>query len=182
MEIQFLSAAEVAASVDHFAAVYRAAFAAAPYYRQEPEVAEFARALPLQAQREGFRAVVARLERPGHGLAAIAYGYRTVPGQWWYDNVSRALGERETRTWLADTYQVTEVAVAPAHQRQGIGGALLSALLAGLSYERAVLSTLDAETPGRALYRSRGWQDLLDNFYFPGVPRRYAIMGRLFPR
>ncbi len=112
-------------------------------------------------------------------FVGIAYGYRSQPGQWWHDNVSRALGDHAAQLWLASAFQVTEVAVVPRHQRQGIGKSLLDALLEELPYERAVLSTLDAETVGRAMYRARGWQDLLAGFYFPGVPRRYAIMGRL---
>ncbi len=177
MRVECLSGEGVTARLEQFVAVYRAAFAPAPYNREEPEVLEFARALPLHTHRDGFRAVAA-FDGDGHGIVGIAYGYRTQPGQWWYDNVSRALGDKETRLWLADTFQVTEVAVAPAYQRRGVGGSMLDALLSGLTYPRAVLSTLDAETAGRALYRARGWQDLLQGFYFPGVARRYAIMGR----
>lgn len=178
MQVEFLSAEQVVAVVERFVSVYRAAFSGAPYHRQEPEVAEFARALPLHTQRDGFRAVVA-FDGAGQDLIGIAYGYRTQPGQWWHDHVSRALGEKTARAWLADTFQVTEVAVVPAYQRRGVGGSLHDALLVASEYSRAVLSTLDAETAGRALYRGRGWQDLLQGFYFPGVARRYAIMGRL---
>lgn len=171
-----MSPSDVLGVVDQFVAVYRAAFAGEPYLRQESEVAEFGRALPLHIKREGFRCVVAS---NGAGpLAGFAYGYRTRPGQWWYDNVSHGLGPQETATWLSDAFQVTEVAVVPAFQRQGIGGALHDALLDGLPYSRAVLSTLDAETAGRTMYRCRGWRHLIDRFYFPGVPRRYTIMGR----
>ena len=102
-----------------------------------------------------------------------------MEGKMWYDNVSLGLGENVSREWLSNAFQVTEVAVMPVYQRQRIGGTLLDALLEGLAFERAVLSTLDTETPGRAMYRARGWQDLLHGFYFPGVSRRYAIMGRL---
>ncbi len=169
---------DVPPAVEQFAAVYRRAFAREPYNRQEHEVAEFARALPLHTKRDGFRCFVA-LDGVDSPFVGFAYGYRTQPGQWWYDNVSRALGQHAAALWLGDTFQVTEVAVLPDHQGQGIGGALHDALLSGLTYPRAVLSTLDAETAGRAMYRARGWQDLIDAFYFPGVPRRYAIMGRI---
>lgn len=177
MQIEFLSGEQVIARAEQFAAVYRAAFAGEPYHRREPEVADFARTLPLHTRRNSFRSVVA-FDRAGQDLIGIAYGYRTQPGQWWYDNVSRALGEKVAKAWLTDTFQVTEVAVAPAYQRRGVGGSMLDALLSGLAHPQAVLSTLDAETAGRAFYRARGWQDLLQGFYFPGVARRYAIMGR----
>ncbi len=178
MQVREMLSGEIVAAVQQFAAVYRRAFAGEPYNRQEHEVGEFARALPLHTQRDGFRCYAAT-DGAGSALVGFAYGYRTQPGQWWYDNVSRALGQHAASLWLDDTFQVTEVAVMPDHQGQGIGGALHDALLSGLAYPRAVLSTLDAETAGRAMYRARGWQDLLDGFYFPGVPRRYAIMGRL---
>lgn len=178
MRVEYLSGEQVIYLLDQVTAVYRAAFAGAPYNRQEAEVAEFARALPVHTKRDGFRSAVA-VDENGRGIIGIAYGYRTQPGQWWYDHVSRALGDKAARAWLGDAFQVTEVAVVPEHQRQGIGGAIHDRLLAGLIYPRAVLSTLDAETPGRTMYRNRGWQDLLDGFYFPGVPRRYAIMGRV---
>jgi hypothetical protein len=178
MQIEFLSGEQVLGLVAQFASVYRAAFTGAPYYRQESEVAEFARALPLHTQRDGFRSVVA-FDGAGKDLIGIAYGYRTQPGQWWYDHVARALGDKATALWLKDAFQVTEVAVVPVHQRRGVGGSLHDALLTELGYSRAVLSTLDAETAGRALYRGRGWQDLLGGFCFPGVARRYAIMGRV---
>jgi ribosomal protein S18 acetylase RimI-like enzyme len=178
MRVEHLTGDQVAVLLQQFVAVYRAAFAPAPYHREEPEVAEFARALPLHTRREGFRAIVA-FDGDGQEAAGIAYGYRSQPGQWWYDNVSRALGDRAARLWLADAFQVTEVAVLPERQRQGIGTALMDHLLGGRPYPRAVLSTLDAETAGRQMYRARGWQDLLQGFYFPGVPRRYAIMGRV---
>ncbi len=181
MRIQVLSGGEVGAMVDGFARVYRAAFAGEPYHRQEPEVAEFARALPLQIRREAFRAVVAVADGSPEPVG-IAYGYRSLPGQWWHDNVGRVLGDGLSKLWLADAFQVTEVAVVPEHQHHGIGAGLLDALLAGLPHERAVLSTLDAPTVGRAMYLGRGWQDLLTGFYFPGVARRYAIMGRVLTR
>lgn len=181
MRIYPIYAAEVLAIIEHFAAVYRGAFAGEPYNRQETEVAEFTRSLPMHTQRDGFICYGATLDGAagaGAPLIGFAYGYRSQPGQWWFDNVARALGQHETAAWLSDAFQLAEIAVLPAHQGQGIGKALHDALLNGLSYDRAVLSTLDAQTLARAMYRARGWQDLLEGFYFPGVPRRYAIMGR----
>ncbi len=178
MEIVGLSSPQVLDRLDQFAEVYRAAFARPPYNRQEHEVVEFQRALPLHIEREGFRCVGMAHVTSGK-LIGFAYGYRTRPGQWWYDNVMRALSAHTAALWLNDAFQVTEVAVAPAHQRQGIGGALHDLLLGDVPNPRAVLSTLDAETAGRAMYRGRGWQDLVEGFSFPGVPRRYVIMGRV---
>jgi hypothetical protein len=51
------------------------------------------------------------------------------------------------------------------------------ALLRGVRHERAILSTLHLDTPAHRLYTGRGWILLQDNFFFPGVDRRYQIMG-----
>ncbi|UCC76215.1 MAG: GNAT family N-acetyltransferase, partial [Anaerolineales bacterium] len=70
-----------------------------------------------------------------------------------------------------------EMAVKPETQKRGIGGLLHDHLLTGLSYQKAVLSTMAAETNAYAMYRKRGWRVLLDNLHFPGVARPYRIMG-----
>ena len=171
-----LSEAQVTLLVGQLAAVYQAAFAGPPYHRQAEEVAEFARALPSYTQRPDFRCAGA-LDADRGEIVGFAYGYRSLPGQWWYDNVARGLGSAVAADWLSDAFQVAEVAVMPLDQGQGTGGALHDLLLAGVTQGRAVLSTLDAETVARNFYRRRGWQELLKGFQFPGVLRPYQIMG-----
>jgi hypothetical protein len=41
----------------------------------------------------------------------------------------------------------------------------------------AVLSTLQADTAAMRLYRRKGWQVLVSDFYFPGSTRPSAILG-----
>lgn len=176
METILLPASQVVLLVEQLSAVYRAAFGGPPYYRKSQEVAEFARALPLLTQRPDFRCAGA-LDAGNGEITGFAYGYRSLPGQWWYDHVARAMGSEMAAEWLSDAFQVAEVAVAPEHQGQGTGGALHDLLLAGVTQSRAVLSTMAVETVAHVLYRHRGWQVLLDRFLFPGVPRSYAIMG-----
>ena len=176
METLLLPASQVVLLVDQLSAVYRVAFGGSPYYRKSREVAEFARALPLLTQRPDFRCAAAL--NPGSGvITGFAYGYRSLPGQWWHDHVARAMGDQLAAEWLSDAFQVAEVAVLPENQGQGTGGALHDLLLAGVKQDRAVLSTLAAETVAHHLYHHRGWQVLLGGFLFPGVPRSYAIMG-----
>jgi GNAT superfamily N-acetyltransferase len=139
----------------------------------------------------GFRAFVAEPRRrlragagPVHGFA---YGFHGAPGQWWHDVVYRALVEKggleHAHAWLADTFEVAELHVRPAHQGQGLGRHLLTALCAGRTERTVVLSTLDRdpETPARRLYRSLGMVDLLSDFEFPGGGPRYAVMGARLP-
>ena len=67
--------------------------------------------------------------------------------------------------------------VHPGCQARGIGRQMLLALTAGRAERTAVLSTRDAETPARRLYRSLGFGDLLTDFLFPGGGPPYAVMG-----
>src|ERR1700735_1446023 len=73
--------------------------------------------------------------------------------------------------WLANTCDTAEVHVRPESQRRGIGRAMLLSLTAGCPQRTAVLSTLDAPSPARRLYRSLGFTDLLTGFRFPGHGR-----------
>lgn len=65
----------------------------------------------------------------------------------------------------------------PKSQGQGIGGRLHDCLLAQLPYEKAVLSTMRAQTGAYWMYRKRSWQVLVENMRFPGVGRLYQVMG-----
>jgi GNAT superfamily N-acetyltransferase len=160
-------------------AIYRAAFTVPPYNKPEAEVAAFARALPTQLDRAAFRFVGA-FEPDTRRLVGFAYGYTSAAGQWWYETVKLALPEPAASYWLANTFQFVEIAVAPQAQGQGIGGRLHDHLLQGLEHDRAILSTLQAETVAHHLYRARGWVTLRQDFFFPGVERRYQIMGLEF--
>ncbi len=177
MSVELLTNDAAGRWVDAFADVYREAFSGPPYERTGREVEEFARALPLHLTRAGFRAAVARGE---DGRAAgFAYGYLSLPGQWWHDNVAAALGREGAREWLGDAFQLTEIAVRPAYHGRGLGKGLHDALLEGVTASRAVLSTLDAPTVAYEMYLRRGWGPLLRGFRFPGVARLYAVLGKV---
>ncbi|MFW6184984.1 MAG: GNAT family N-acetyltransferase [Chloroflexota bacterium] len=157
--------------------VYRAAFLPPPYEKSERAVRQFAGALERHAQQEGFQGFVARAGAAGT-VVGLGYGYISRQGQWWHDQVARALGPERASYWLDDAFELVELAVSPRHQGAGVGGRLHDALLREAAQRTAVLSTLDADTTGFHLYCRRGWQVLLRDFQFPGVRRRYRIMGR----
>ncbi|HEX4834231.1 MAG TPA: GNAT family N-acetyltransferase [Trebonia sp.] len=127
--------------------------------------------------------------RPADGLggqvvAGFAYGFHGQRGQWWHDTVATALATTyppSATTWLADCIEVAELHVAPAYQGQGIGRRLLTTLTGGRPERTAVLSTQDADTPARHLYRSVGFTDLLSGFLFSGMEPPYAVMGAPLP-
>jgi ribosomal protein S18 acetylase RimI-like enzyme len=145
-----------------------------------PPVAARARRTVLAGHldREGLRAVAA-LE--GDVLVGIAYGYVGRRGQWWHDHVHAALvaqqGRAAAESWLRGAFEVCELHVRPAHQRQGLGRTLLDALLAGSDAPTAVLTTPDEETRARGFYRAAGWVDLARDVVFPGDPRAFAVLG-----
>jgi ribosomal protein S18 acetylase RimI-like enzyme len=118
-------------------------------------------------------------------LVGFAYGFHGGSGQWWHDLVSRTtasiLGSRAADDWFGDSLEIAEVHVLPSYQGHGTGLAMMLRLTAGRPERAAVLSTMDANTRARRLYRGLGFSDLLTSFIFPGTELPYAIMGAPLP-
>jgi ribosomal protein S18 acetylase RimI-like enzyme len=118
-------------------------------------------------------------------IIAFAYGFHGNSGQWWHDLVRSAVmsksGYAAVTRWLDDSFEVAEVHVRPEHQRRGIGRCMLYRLTGGLTERTALLSTMDANSPARRLYRSLGFTDLLTGYRFAGAPVPYAVMGAALP-
>jgi ribosomal protein S18 acetylase RimI-like enzyme len=118
-------------------------------------------------------------------LVGFAYGFHGGSGQWWHDLVSRTtaavLGRRAADDWFGDSLEIAEVHVLPSYQGRGTGLAMMLRLTAGRPERAAVLSTMDANTRARRLYRGLGFTDLLTGFTFPGTELPYAIMGAPLP-
>jgi ribosomal protein S18 acetylase RimI-like enzyme len=131
-----------------------------------------------QAEARGLRG------SPGR-IIAFSYGFRGADGQWWHDVVSAALtargGAEAAAAWLADSLEIAEVHVHPDFHRRGIGRSLVLGLAHGRRERTAVLSTQDAESPARRLYRGLGFTDLLTRYSFPGSTVPYAVMGAALP-
>ena len=141
------------------------------------------------ARYPAFRGLVAVTGDGSRGadgtVIGIGYGFRGLAGQWWHDMVTAAItaasGRGAARAWMDDSFEVGELHVHPDHQGQGIGRHLLLGLTSGRPERTAVLSTLDAESRARRLYRSVGFTDLLTAFRFPGGGEVYAVMGAPLP-
>ena len=171
-----LSSQQIEAFRDQFVRIYRDAFGAPPYQKEEEEVADFAQSLPQHVSREGFRIAVALDARPER-ILGFAYGFANTSDQWWHAEVARAVQASLVTEWLMNSFRIVEIAVTTEAQGQGVGGLLHDHLLSGLPYQKAVLSTLAAETNAYWMYRKRGWVVLLEAMLFPGVARPYRIMG-----
>jgi GNAT superfamily N-acetyltransferase len=132
----------------------------------------------------GFRALAVSAE-PAGPVIAFAYGFRGEAGQWWHDvvmsGITAAAGYPCAAGWLADALEVAEVHVHPGYQHRGIGRGMLLALTAGRTERTAVLSTADADSTARRLYRGLGFCDLLTGYSFPGGGPPYAVMGAVLP-
>jgi GNAT superfamily N-acetyltransferase len=181
------------ASLDVLAEVYAAAMAAPPY--QLPGRRSI---MARHAGYPAFRAVAAVLPPgnlghngdrgrgpAGEPVVGFAYGFHGRGGQWWHDLVCAALadrhGRRAARTWLGNSFEIAEVHVHPDYQGRGTGHAMLLRLAEGRPEHTAVLSTMDADTSARRLYRGVGFADLLPGFIFPGATQPYTIMGATLP-
>ncbi|HSR31210.1 MAG TPA: GNAT family N-acetyltransferase [Anaerolineae bacterium] len=174
--VHALTNQQAEASQDQLVPIYRDAFSLPPYCKEEAEVVDFAQSFPQHLQKEGFRIVVAWEDRTQQ-VVGFAYGLANRPDQVWYEEVAKAAPPWMVTEWLTGSFRLVEMAVTPEAQRQGIGGLLHDHLLSGLSYPKAVLSTMAASTAAYRLYRRRGWRVLLDDLSFPGVARPYRIMG-----
>ena len=132
--------------------------------------------VPRHAGREGFRFLGAF--EPGGRLVGFVYGYTGAPGQWWYDRVAAALDKKAAALWLDPPhFELTELAVAPAYQRLGVGTRLHDEVLEGLPHKRALLSALAANTRVIAFYEHRGWRVILPELRFEAGRPLFAILG-----
>jgi GNAT superfamily N-acetyltransferase len=168
-ELRQMDATEFRAIAQEAASVYGAAM------QRSPEVVIQRR--DIINSHVSHRGFVATGAFDAMTLVGFAYGYQGFPGQWWHDVVAGALGQEAAKRWLRDGFELAELHVLPDHQGNGDGRRLLIDVLARADAAHAVLSTPDAETPARQLYRSFGFIDLRCDFYFPGSPEAYAIMG-----
>lgn len=130
------------------------------------------------SRRPGFACRMAA--DPTGAACGVAYGYRGMPGQWWYSEVSRGLGDRSSR-WLTDFFELTELHVRPDTQGGGIGESMLIGLLAGRPESIVLLSTPEGSNRAWRLYRRMGFQDVLRDYRFTGDPRPFGVLGRALP-
>jgi GNAT superfamily N-acetyltransferase len=138
--------------------------------------------IATHVRRPGFRAV-ATLTTDGR-LAGFGYGYLSAPGQWWHDQVYRAVTDEARKIWFTECFEVVELHVRPPAQGHGLGASQLAALLGMAVGTTTLLSTPEAdEKASRAwrLYRRFGFVDVLRDFRFPGDERSFAVLGRELP-
>ncbi|MFI5672745.1 GNAT family N-acetyltransferase [Streptomyces sp. NPDC051704] len=141
--------------LDDLAPVYEAVFAEPPYNEGPRDVAEFLERYQREHKTPGFRLVLAR---DGGELAGFAYGL-PLPSTtaWWSGFLNTDLPEEFTREDGHRTFVVMELAVLASRRGQGIGRALHTALLDGVTAERVTL-TVRPEASAAAWYEHLGYQ------------------------
>jgi len=180
LSVSELSPGEFAARLDQLIAVYAAAM------RPPAELLPGRKSIMAgHAVNPGFRAIAVIDDGSGEPVG-FGYGFRGAPGQWWHNTVRNALtasrGAAVASGWMDDSFEVAELHVAPAHQGHGTGADVLVRLASGRPERTALLSTRDADSPARRLYRGTGFVDLLTEFqFFPGGEPPYAVMGAELP-
>jgi ribosomal protein S18 acetylase RimI-like enzyme len=180
LSVSELSPGEFAARLDQLIAVYAAAM------RPPAELLVGRKSIMAgHAANPGFRAIAVTDDGSGEP-AGFGYGFHGTTGQWWHNTVSNALvaarGTAVAADWTDDSFEVAELHVAPAYQGQGTGADVLLRLASGRPERTALLSTRDADSPARRLYRGTGFVDLLTGFhFFPGGEPPYAVMGAELP-
>jgi ribosomal protein S18 acetylase RimI-like enzyme len=179
VSVSELSPAEFTARIDQLIAVYAAAM------RPPAELLAGRRSvMGGHAANPGFRALAVTDDGTGEAVG-FGYGFHGTAGQWWHDTVRRALvaGYGDAASdWLDNSFEVAELHVAPGYQGRGVGAGVLLRLTSGRGERTALLSTRDADTPARRLYRGTGFTDLLTAFhFFPGGEPPYAVMGAELP-
>jgi ribosomal protein S18 acetylase RimI-like enzyme len=180
LSVSELSPSEFAARLDQLITVYAAAM------RPPAELLPGRKTIMARhAANPGFRALAVTDDGSGEPVG-FGYGFHGAVGQWWHETVRKALADSRgavaTGDWMDDSFEVSELHVAPTHQGQGVGADVLLRLTSGRPERTALLSTQDADSPARRLYRGTGFTDLLIQFnFFPSGEPPYAVMGAELP-
>jgi ribosomal protein S18 acetylase RimI-like enzyme len=112
-------------------------------------------------------------------VVGFGYGYTGADGQWWSDNVARALTPVQRAQWLDPPhFEIVELHVRPSSQRAGIGSRLLAQLLTRQPHDRALLSTQRSSRKARGFYSKNEWEELAEVDFGPGYPP-YLVLGKL---
>ncbi|MEU5782214.1 GNAT family N-acetyltransferase [Micromonospora lupini] len=148
--------------------LYAVVYAEPPYNEGPEQVAGFAKGLPGETQRPGFRLVAAD---DAGALIGAAYGWTMPAGRWW----TRADTEPPAHVRNADKFAVMEWVVRPDRRGEGIGAELMRRLLDGRPEPWATLASNPA-APARAIYQRAGWQQVAGSAMPDGTPMHLLLL------
>lgn len=149
---------EVVGQLDAFLPAYEEVYADPPYCEGPRDVAEFIERYHwLQAQRPGFRLVLARDDGE---VVGFTIGYRLPAETAWWKNLLEPMPEDFTSETGERTFVIAELAVRKPWRRRGIAAELHARLLDGLDVERVTL-TMRPEpeaAPAQSAYAAWGYR------------------------
>jgi ribosomal protein S18 acetylase RimI-like enzyme len=163
--------------VSQLTSVYHRSFETATQPPTPQDEAALIPTLDLHAKREDFDLFGSREQASGR-LIGFVYGYRSAPGQYWYQRVTAPLSSEIRQRWFSDAFEIPVLGVLPEYQRRGIGSALLDQLLARRTESTAVLTALQDDRRAVEFYHRRGWSVLLSDFHFGAQTPPYLLLGR----
>lgn len=123
----------------------------------------------------GFRGYVA-VSEINKNVIGFAYGYTSLPGQYYNTKLKEALTSKQSDEWLDDCFEFVELAVDREYRRHGVATHLHQHLLSSLPHRTSVLTTRTDNTGAQTLYDRLGWQVIQDPFY-PNE-ESFVMMGK----
>jgi ribosomal protein S18 acetylase RimI-like enzyme len=150
--------------------------AALGYPRRNGRVVSFADTLRRHATYRGFSAFGAFNLR--NRLVGFSYGYTSLPGLWWREQIAAPMSAEQRAKWLTDAFELAELHVHPSAQGHHLGSQLHDELMASHTHRTALLSVMHRSERARQLYASRGWQVIVDDLRFSTEPRTpFSVLG-----
>ncbi len=139
-------------------------------------VTGFADTLRRHSGYGGFRAFGAFNLRSR--LLGFSYGYTSVPGLWWREQVAAPLSAAQRQEWFSDAFEFAELHVHPSAQGNHLGSELHDRLVVSHAHRTALLTVMHRSARARQLYASRGWQPLVDELRFSTEPQTpFSLLG-----
>lgn len=140
----------------------------------------------IRFQRHFFRS---HMERPGYvGLAlglergdivGVAFGSRSLPGQWWHECVAGRVGAQHRA--LQAAWVLTQLHILSAYRNRGLGGYLHDAILMRQPATRVLLSTQVSNRAAQRFYARRDWQVLHPGFMFVEGDEPFMVLCKTLP-
>jgi ribosomal protein S18 acetylase RimI-like enzyme len=128
------------------------------------------------ARQGGFRAFGAINQRGR--LVGFSYGYTSVPGLWWREQIAQSLSSEQRTYWLDDAFEFAELHVHPSAQNHHLGSRLHDALIEAAAHRTALLSVMHKSARARQLYASRRWEMLVEDLRFSAEPATpFSLLG-----
>ena len=126
---------------------------------------------------EGFRGSISLNEE--HELIGFAYGYTSLPGQYYHELLAKHLTPFLRNQWRANCFEFVELCVHPSIRQQGVGAQLHDHLLGNTQYATTVLTTQQSNLAARKLYGKKGWK-IIDDTFFPNkeTNEQYLIFAK----